>query len=65
MAENKFIRIDKDSFPYVYMQHVDIPLKSSDKGFLRCNVYLPKDAIPFGSQKYPVIATYGPCKCKT
>ncbi|KAF7173646.1 hypothetical protein CNMCM5623_005884 [Aspergillus felis] len=60
MAENKFVKIDRESFPYVFMKNVDIPLKTYEKGLLRCNVYLPKDAMPYGSQRYPVIATYGP-----
>ncbi|KAJ5660672.1 uncharacterized protein N7484_000044 [Penicillium longicatenatum] len=60
MAENKFLKIDRDSFPYIFMKNVDIPLKTYEKGILRCNVYLPKDASPFGSMTYPVIATYGP-----
>ncbi|KAE8307053.1 Alpha/Beta hydrolase protein [Aspergillus transmontanensis] len=60
MAENKFVEIDRENFPYVFMKNVDIPLKTYEKGILRCNVYLPKDALPYGSQRYPVIATYGP-----
>ncbi|KAK7899773.1 hypothetical protein LTR67_003518 [Exophiala xenobiotica] len=47
--------VDKDSYSYVYEQNVTIPLKSS-QGIVRCNVYRPKD----GSQKYPVLITYGP-----
>lgn len=62
MAENKYLEVDKDSFPYVFMKNVDLPLRTYQKGFLRCNVYLPKDAAPFGPERYPVIATYGPCK---
>ncbi|KAJ5833651.1 hypothetical protein N7474_001962 [Penicillium riverlandense] len=60
MAENKFAEIDSDSFPYVFMKNVEIPLKTYEKGLLRCNVYLPKDSAPFGPKTYPVIATYGP-----
>ncbi|KAB8231102.1 Alpha/Beta hydrolase protein [Aspergillus alliaceus] len=60
MAENTFVEIDRESFPYVFMKNVGIPLKTYEKGLLRCNVYLPKDALPYGSQRYPVIATYGP-----
>lgn len=62
MAENKFLEIDRDNFPYVFMKNVDIPLKTYEKGTLRANVFLPKDAAPYGSKTYPVIATYGPCK---
>lgn len=47
--------IDKTSFPYIFEQHVTIPLKSSH-GLVRCNVYRPKDE----TQKYPVLVTYGP-----
>ncbi|KAF4865006.1 Cocaine esterase [Colletotrichum siamense] len=60
MAENKYLEVDKDSFPYVFMKNVDLPLRTYQKGVLRCNVYLPKDAAPFGPERYPVIATYGP-----
>ncbi|KAE9574240.1 hypothetical protein CGMCC3_g9671 [Colletotrichum fructicola] len=60
MAENKYLEVDKDSLPYVFMKNVDLPLRTYQKGFLRCNVYLPKDAAPFGPERYPVIATYGP-----
>lgn len=58
---DKRTTIDKDSFPYIFIQHKDIPLKTGHTGVLRCNVYLPKDAAPFGSTTYPVLATYGPC----
>ena len=46
--------IDTESFPYVVELHVAIPLKSST-GFVRCNLYRPK-----GSEKHPVLVTYGP-----
>lgn len=62
MAEDKFVEVDRETFPYIFMKNVDIPLKTHEKGLLRCNVYLPKDSAPYGTQKYPVIATYGPCK---
>lgn len=61
MALNQFLQIDRDTYPYVFMKNVDIPLTTSGPGVVRCNVYLPKDAVPFGSQTYPVVATYGPC----
>lgn len=61
MAENKYLTIDKDSFPYVFIRNIDILLKTYEKGLLRANVFLPKDAAPFGDKTYPVIATYGPC----
>jgi hypothetical protein len=62
MASDKHMRIDSESFPKVFIQHKDIPLKTYDTGVLRCNIFLPKDAAPFGQKKYPVIATYGPCE---
>lgn len=65
MAENKFMTVDKVSYPYVFMQNVDIPLKTYEIGLLRCNVYLPKDAAPLGDKQYPVICTYGPCQSAT
>jgi hypothetical protein len=63
MAVNKFLTIDKDNFSYIFIKNIDVPLKTFEKGLLRANVYMPKDAVPFGNKKYPVIATYGPCKC--
>ncbi|KAH7066482.1 Alpha/Beta hydrolase protein [Paraphoma chrysanthemicola] len=60
MASDKHMKVESESFPYVFIQHKDIPLKTYDSGVLRCNVFLPKDAVPFGQKKYPVIATYGP-----
>ncbi|KAG8626209.1 hypothetical protein KVT40_006610 [Elsinoe batatas] len=51
---------DSTSFPYIFIKNEEIPLKTFEKGVLRANVYLPKDAVPHGSQRYPVIATYGP-----
>ncbi|KAH7134858.1 Alpha/Beta hydrolase protein [Dendryphion nanum] len=60
MASDKYLKIDSQSFSYVFMQHKDIPLKTHNNGLLRCNVFLPKDAAPFGTNRYPVIATYGP-----
>jgi predicted acyl esterase len=54
--------IDQESFSYVVEKNVKIPLKTSEVGFLRCNVYLPKKARPYGDVKYPVIVTYGPCE---
>lgn len=61
MTLNQFLQTDRETYSYVFMKNVDIPLKTSGKGVLRANVFLPKDAAPFGSQTYPVIATYGPC----
>ncbi|OJJ76621.1 hypothetical protein ASPBRDRAFT_39116 [Aspergillus brasiliensis CBS 101740] len=60
MALNKFLHTDRETYPYVFMKNVDIPLRTSGGGVVRGNVYLPKDVAPFGSQTYPVVATYGP-----
>lgn len=49
MAEDKFVEVDRESFPYISMKNVDIPLKTHEKGLLRCNVYLPKDSAPYGT----------------
>lgn len=46
MAEDKFVEVDRESFPYISMKNVDITLKTHEKGLLRCNVYLPKDSGP-------------------
>lgn len=54
-------KVDSVSFPYIFEQNVDIPLKgaASDKGHLvRCNVYRPKSSDQ--GQKFPVLVTYGP-----
>ena len=61
MVENKYLEIDKENFQYVFIKNIDIPLKTYETGLLRANVFLPKDAAPFGNKRYPVIATYGPC----
>ncbi|KAJ4176152.1 hypothetical protein NW767_015546, partial [Fusarium falciforme] len=48
--------MDSTSFPYIFEQHVSVPLSSG--GLVRCNVYRPK-----GSETgctYPVIVTFGP-----
>lgn len=46
--------IDKESFPYVFEENADTPLKSSS-GLVRVNVYRPKT-----EDKVPVLVTYGP-----
>ncbi|KAH7134967.1 X-Pro dipeptidyl-peptidase protein [Dendryphion nanum] len=48
--------VDETSFPYIFEQNVNVPLKTSD-GLVRCNVYRPKSEI---HQKFPVLVTYGP-----
>jgi predicted acyl esterase len=45
---------DETSYSYIFDQNVTIALKDQS-GFVRCNVYRPK-----GSEKVPVLVTYGP-----
>jgi predicted acyl esterase len=47
--------VDKDSFPYIFEQNVDVPIKTFEKGLVRVNVYRPKTDKPV-----PVLVTYGP-----
>ncbi|EEU34858.1 uncharacterized protein NECHADRAFT_55059 [Fusarium vanettenii 77-13-4] len=51
---NDLLKVDKDSYPYIYEENVGIPIKSIG-GLVRTNVYRPK-----GIEKAPVIVTYGP-----
>lgn len=44
MTLNQFLQTDRETYPYVFMKNVDIPLKTSGEGVLRANVFLPKDA---------------------
>lgn len=48
--------IDSTSFDYILEQ--DVPVRLKNGGVIRCNVYRPKTSD--GSDKYPVLATYGP-----
>lgn len=48
--------IDSTSFPYIFEQNVDVPLKSAS-GLVRVNVYRPKSE---DGARVPVIVTYGP-----
>ena len=49
--------IDREE--YIFEKNVEIPLKPGKYGsVIRANVYRPK-----GEGKFPVLATYGPCKC--
>lgn len=48
------LKVDEDSFPYIFEENVTVPLKSSD-GLVRVNVYRPKT-----QEKVPVLVTYGP-----
>lgn len=47
-------QVDRESFPYIFLQNVSIPLKD-ESGVIRANVYLPKNL-----EKAPVVVTYGP-----
>ena len=47
--------VDKESFPYVFEQNVDVPIKTFETGLVRVNVYRPKTDV-----KVPVLVTYGP-----
>ena len=48
------LKVDEDSYPYIYEQNASVPLKSSE-GLVRVNVYRPKT-----QEKVPVLVTYGP-----
>lgn len=48
------LKVDEDSFPYIFEQNVTVSLKSSD-GLVRVNVYRPKT-----QERVPVLVTYGP-----
>ncbi|KAI2900843.1 hypothetical protein CBS63078_5291 [Aspergillus niger] len=49
---------DDSSFPYIYEQNVDIPLRTYKTGVIRANIHRPHDTE--SGVKYPVIVTYGP-----
>lgn len=51
-------RIDESSFPYIFEENAAVPLKTSSKGIIRCNVYRPKSTKE--GTKLPVLVTYGP-----
>ena len=51
---NDLLKVDKDSYPYIYEENVSIPIQRIE-GLVRTNVYRPK-----GIEKAPVIVTYGP-----
>lgn len=48
--------VDSVSFPYIFEQNVDVPLKSAS-GLVRVNVYRPKTN---DGARVSVIVTYGP-----
>lgn len=50
--------IDESSFPYIVETDVAVPLKTTSRGIIRCNVYRPKSTKD--GSKFPVLVTYGP-----
>lgn len=51
-------KIDDTSFPYIFEQNVAVPLKTTSRGIIRCNVFRPKSTKD--GTKLPVLVTYGP-----
>lgn len=51
-------RVDESSFPYIFEENVTVPLKTTSRGIIRCNVYRPKSTKE--GKKFPVLVTYGP-----
>lgn len=49
-------KVDETSFPYIYEENTEVPLKTSSNGIIRCNIYRPK----ISGEKFPVLVTYGP-----
>lgn len=49
-------KVDETSFPYIYEENTEVPLKTSSNGIIRCNIYRPKTS----GEKFPVLVTYGP-----
>lgn len=49
---------DTTSFPYIFEQSVDVPLRTHESGLIRANIYRPLDSD--SGTKYPVLVTYGP-----
>lgn len=49
--------MDTESFPYIFLKNVSVPLKTDTSGgdLVRANIYLPK-----GEGKFPALVTYGP-----
>ncbi|EDP47723.1 conserved hypothetical protein [Aspergillus fumigatus A1163] len=41
MVENKFIKVDRESFPYVFVKDVDISLKTHEKGLAQVDWPIP------------------------
>jgi hypothetical protein len=51
-------RVDDTSFSYIVEEDVAVPLKTTSRGIIRCNVYRPKSTKE--GTKLPVLVTYGP-----
>jgi hypothetical protein len=51
-------KVDDSSFPYIVEENVAVPLKTTSRGIIRCNVYRPKSTKD--GSKLPVLVTYGP-----
>lgn len=51
-------RVDESSFPYIFEENAVVPLKTTSRGIIRCNVYRPKSTKD--GAKLPVLVTYGP-----
>lgn len=51
-------KVDETSFPYIFEENAEVPLKTSSKGIVRVNVYRPKSTKE--GTKLPVLVTYGP-----
>ncbi|GAM87649.1 hypothetical protein ANO11243_056760 [Dothideomycetidae sp. 11243] len=47
--------VDESTFPYVFEQNAEVPLKNGHGGPVRVNIYRPKT-----DAKVPVLVTYGP-----
>ena len=51
-------KVDETSFPYIFEENAEVPLKTSSTGIVRVNVYRPKSTNE--GTKLPVLVTYGP-----
>lgn len=51
-------KIDSTSFPYIFEENAEVPLKTSSQGIVRVNVYRPKSTDE--GKQLPVLVTYGP-----
>lgn len=51
-------KVDESSFPYIFEENAEVPLKTSSQGIVRVNVYRPKSTKD--GTRLPVLVTYGP-----